>query len=102
MFDRTLDVAAVARLAVEVLRQEYRRQQRLELVVKLAQDGAKLPAEVCCELVAHEEPIDLPRQILPRHRLLEDDPQHVDAVEPPGPAEKRFRLAVVLACVLPE
>src|SRR4051812_6289358 len=97
MLDRPLDMAAITGLAVEILRGEDRRQERLDLETVAAQDRSELLAQPRRHLVAHEKAVDLRRQIVRRRRLLEDDLQHVDAVESSGAAEECLGAPVVLA-----
>ena len=65
----------------------------------VSQDRAELLPQVRRQLVPHQEAVDLPGQVLRGHRLLEDDLQHLHAVEVPGPAQERLRAAVVLVGV---
>ena len=95
VLDRPLDVGAVAGLAVEVARAEHRREQRPQLVVVVAENRPELALEIRRRVLPHEEAVDLGRDVLGRDRLLEDDAQHVDAVEVAGPPQERLGSVVV-------
>src|SRR4030095_8403484 len=81
---------------VEVLRGENRRQERLDLEVAGAKDRAQPGLQTRRHLIANEEAIDLRRQELRRHPLLEDDLQDFHAVEVSGTAQERLLTVVVL------
>ncbi len=70
-----------------------------QLVVVVAENRPELALEVRGQLLAHEEAVDLGRDVLGRDRLLEDDAEHVDAVEVAGAAEERLGAVVVLGGV---
>ena len=99
VLDRRLDVSAVAGGAVEVPGREHHGQQRLDLVIVLPQDGAQFLPHLGRQLVAHQKTIDLPGQKFRRHRLLEDDLQHLDAVEVSRLPQERLRSIVMFGRV---
>ncbi len=97
--DRALDVGAVAGRAVEVAGEEHGRQQRPQLVAVVPQDGAELGLQRRRRILADEEAVDLGCNVLGRDGLLQDDFEHVHAVEAPGAAQEGLGSVVVLRFV---
>src|SRR5262249_40078705 len=88
--NRTLDLRSDRCRAVEIARQENRFEQRSYFVVVVAQHSSELVLRFRSDLLANEVSVNLAGDESRRNGLLENNVDHINAVEIAGLAQERL------------